>query len=182
MQLASVRIMRYEIPSLCSAFGRNRADLPALGPPLSQCFYRAPLPGPAAQRPGLAPLANRRRTQLRHPDRPRRPTGFRPTRPGLPVAAAQDTQDHPHRLAPGSRRRSAGLAASVPAHSWQADQPVDAAASCSGLLRKRLDHAPTQRRGHPPGTPALGGRLEAGQALADQPRSRVRAKKKCAIS
>jgi DNA-binding CsgD family transcriptional regulator len=54
-------------------------------------------------------------------------------------------------------------------HLRQADQPVDSAPGCPGLPREGLDPARAQRRKYPPGAQAAGRRLEAGQALDDQP-------------
>src|SRR5262249_13830693 len=95
-----------------------------------------------------------------------------------PACQVPRSQDRPRRLAQGTRRRLARLAAPVPPLLRQADQPVDTPPGRRGLLREGLDRPPPQRRGHPPRPEAPGRVLESGQALADQPRPRVRAEKK----
>ena len=172
--------MRYEPTSVCSTFGRRRACRATARSPLSARLYRAPLSDSAPQRPGAAPFPDRCCPELRCPNCPRRSAGFCPPRLGWPSATVQNAQNHPCRLVSRPRRRPARLAAPVPPTLRQADQPVDAAPHRPGLLREGLDTPPSQRREHPPGPQTPGRRLEAGQTLAGQPRSRVRAKKNCA--
>ena len=166
--------MGHETPSVSLILGRIRADHPSSRPPLPPCVYAASLPSSAPKRSGPATLPDRRRPGPRRPDRPlfsgRSPGGAwtacnpgpRPPRPSTPRWPKQDEMMR--------------LAAPVPARP-QANQPVDVAPGRSGLLRKGLDAWPAQRRDHPPGPQTSGRRLEARQALADQPRPGVLAKK-----
>jgi hypothetical protein len=175
-----VRRMRYETTCVRAASGRLRAPSPDEGTALPRRLYLAPLPDPAGQRPRAAPLPDRRRPRLLCPDRARRHQRLCCRGPGLPDRQVQSPQDRPRRLAQGPRRGPARPAASVPPLFRQADQPVDAPSGGRGLLREGLDSPRAQRRGHPPGAQAPRRRLEAGQALADQPRPGVRANRKCA--
>src|SRR5262249_43039039 len=81
-------------------------------------------------------------------------------------------------LGPPPRRRPPSPAPPQPARLRQAHQPLDAGPRRRGLPRAGVDGTGAERRGHPPGPEAVGHRLEAGQALADQPRPGVRRQKK----
>jgi len=174
--------MRYESTSVRSTAVRGGARRPARGAARSRRLYSAPLPDPVAERPGPAPLPDRRRAGLLRAGRPRRPARLRRRAAGLPAPEVQPAQDHPRRLVQGTRRRPARPAAPVAPQPRQADQPVDTGAGRPGLLREGLDAAAAQRRGHPAGAQAPRRRLETRQALAGQPRPRVRAKKNCATT
>lgn len=82
-----------------------------------------------------------------------------------------------HPAWPRGRRGPARPAAPVAAQPRQADQPVDALPGRRGLLREGLDAPAARRRGRPADFEAPGRRLAASQALAGQPRPRLRAKK-----
>src|SRR5262249_52610335 len=73
---------------------------------------------------------------------------------------------------------AAGAAPPEPADGRPPHQPLDAGAGGRGELRPGPDR-PARERGDDPRHPeAVGGRVEAGQALAHQPRSGVRPKKR----
>src|SRR5512144_2433402 len=173
-----VLIMRYETPIVCSTSDHRRAGYPSAWAPRQRGLYPASLPSPAAQRTGPTTCPDRRRPRLWHADRPRRPACLRPRGAGLPASKAHDSARPTRGLAQGPRRGSACLAASIAARPGQADQPVDAGVGRRSLPREGLDHAPPQPRDPAPGSEASGRRLEACQALADEPRPPVRAKKK----
>src|SRR5262249_23651651 len=96
----------------------------------------------------------------------------------LPEGEVFSAPQRPARVGRCLRRPLASSAAPDPAHLWQAAQHLDVAPGGPGLSREGLDAPRLESRDHPPGLPASGRVLAAGQALDHQSRPRLRAKKK----
>src|SRR3954452_17031985 len=141
-------------------------------------LHGATRPDRAPERGGAPPARDRARPALRGADRAQWHPGVqRPRRRGPDgrLVAAQERR-------PGPRRGRAGAAARDPAPVAARLRPrprhLDPRPPDPGSARGRAEPDRAVSRDGPAGAAAPGRGLEAGQALADQPRSRLRAKKR----
>src|SRR4051794_38091333 len=140
--------------------------------------HRAPRPDRAGERGGAPAPGDRARAALRDADGPRRHPRLQRHRPGGPerrLVAAEE-----RRAGPGRGRAGGAARDPAPAAARLRPRPehVDPRPPGAGGARAGAEPDRPVRRDDPPGPAAAGGRPEAGRALADQPRSRLRARKR----
>ena len=169
---------RYETIPVCSTFDRLRAAAASGRFAFPRCVYLAALPDPPGQCPTPDAATDRPQPRWRSlvgpPCHPHLPQG----RHGLLARKVFPTDDRQTPAGHRACRAAQGPVAPIAPHPGQAHQPVEPAPGRHRLFRTRLDAAPAQRRGYPPGPEAVRHPLEAGQTLDYQPRPRLRAKKK----
>src|SRR4051794_10897908 len=170
--------MKYETQTLCSALDRWPTASFTQRPSLPQCLHRTPLPDPPAIRRGPASVSNRPKLGLYAPHGASCHPRFRPRTPRLSQAEVLPTPLGPSLpRRPLCRTAQRFVAPQSPAVR-QAHQPLDFGPFGRRLPRQRLDAPPPECRGHPLGRQAPGHPLEKSQALDQQPRPGLRAKKK----
>src|SRR3954452_18539192 len=163
---------------LCSRAERRGARPARSGPARVGRVHRAPGADRAGER-GRAPAADdRARAALRRADGPQRRPRLQRRRPRGPdgrLVAAEERR-------PGPGRGRAGAAPGDPAPAAARLRPrqehLDPRPPGAGGARARAEPGRPLGGDDTAGAAAAGGRVEAGQALADQPRPRLRAKKR----
>src|SRR3954449_6795782 len=163
---------------LCSRAERRGARPARSGPARVGRVHRAPGADRAGER-GRAPAADdRARAALRRADGPQRRPRLQRRRPRGPdgrLVAAEERR-------PGPGRGRAGAAPGDPAPAAARLRPrqehLDPRPPGAGGARAGAEPDRALGGDGPAGAAAAGGRVEAGQALADQPRPRLRAKKR----
>src|SRR4051794_2394495 len=163
---------------LCSRAERRGARPARSGPARVGRVHRAPGADRAGERGGTPAADDRARLALRHADGPQRRPRLQRRRPRGPdgrLVAAEERR-------PGPGRGRAGAAARDPAPAAARLRPraehLDPRPPGAGGARARAEPDRALGGDGPAGAAAAGCRVEAGQALADQPRPRLRAKKR----
>src|SRR5262245_6901318 len=171
--------MKYETCHyFCSHPDTNRATTPPARVALGGCFHPAPLPDRVGQRQRSNAGCHRPHPRLHPRDRPQHHPRLRGRRTDRPEGEVLASPQRPPHARCGFRRALAAPVAPEPPSLRPTPQHLDVELGGPGLLRPGLDAPRVEPGHHPPGHPASGRFLAAGQALDHQPRPRLRAKKK----
>ena len=167
---------------ICTPAHGGRAGHLGDRPPVLVRLYGTPLSNPPRQCRGSVDDHHGARSALHRPDRAPDAACVPPARShGAGAAIVTSTHDG-HDLRRGHLRVSPGAGAPESTDVRQAYQPGDTGAGRRGLLRRGVDAAAGQRRGHSGGPPPAERVLEARQTLAYQSRSGLCPKKNGAPS
>jgi len=162
---------------ICAPAHGGRAGYPGDRSPVLVRLYCPSLPDAPRQCRGAADDQHCAPPPLYRPERAQRYSCLPPARRGR-AAAAIVTASHPvGDLRHWRLRVPPDVIAPESADVRHTHQPMDAGAGRRGQFRPRADAAAGQRRDHSSRPPPVGGGMEAGQALDDQPRSGVYPKK-----